>query len=67
MHLVCPVYQLSIDTTFVGYISFICLDKDKCQTLFFLWPFKTGICDAFARKQGTSDLLPKVINFTESN
>ena len=67
MHLVCLFISYLLTPLLLDIFRLSALDKDKCQTLFFLWPFKTGICDAFARKQGTSDLLPKVINFTESN
>ena len=67
MHLVCLFISYLLTPLLLDIFRLSALDKDKCQTLFFLWPLKTGICDAFARKQGTSDLLPKVINFTESN
>ena len=67
MHLVCLFISYLLTPLLLDIFRLSALDKDKCQTLFFLWPLETGICDAFARKQGTSDLLPKVINFTESN
>ena len=67
MHLVCLFISYLLTPLLLDIFRLSALDKEKCQTLFFLWPLKTGICDAFARKQGTSDLLPKVINFTESN
>ena len=67
MHLVCLFISYLLTPLLLDIFRLSALDKDKCQTLFFLWPLITGICDAFARKQGTSDLLPKVINFTESN
>ena len=63
MHLVCLFISYLLTPLLLDIFRLSALDKDKCQTLFFLWPLKTGICDAYARKQGTSDLLPKVINF----
>ena len=67
MHLVCLFISYLMTPLLLDIFRFSALDKDKYQTLFFLWPLKTGIFDEFSRKQGTCDLLSKVINFTKSN
>ena len=67
MHLVCLFISYLLTPLLLDIFCLSALDKEKCQTLFFLWPLKTGIFDEFSRKQGTFDLLSKVINFTESN
>ena len=67
MHLVCLFIRYLLAPLLLDIFRLCALDKDKCQTLFFLWPLKIGIFDEFARKQGTFDLLSKVFNFTESN
>ena len=67
MHLVCLFIRYPLAPLLPDIFRLSALDKDKCQTLFFLWALKIGIFDAFARKQGTFDLLSKVFNFTESN
>ena len=67
MYLVCLFIRYLLAPLLLDIFRLSALDKDKCQTLFFLWPLKIGIFDEFARKQGTFDLLSKVFNFTESN
>ena len=67
MHLVCLFIRYLLSPLLLDIFRLSVLDKDNCQTLFFLWPLKMGIFDKFARKQGTFDLLSKVFNFAESN
>ena len=64
MHLVCLFIRYLLGPLLLDIFRLVVLDKDKCRTLFFLWPLKIGIFDEFAGKQGTFDLMSKAFTFT---